>query len=207
MRKIVVVETEEDKAHLVAAKVDRWATIFVSGGNSVILTGSFGVSGDTRAVYVVGVQSEEDRFFKQWLTNSESLISRSFDDRRSSILPASPSIEAASQSVAWVDQLKTRLWDESVVNKSVTIERTIFHTIDEVGNVIAVSCGFRVFDSDGGYYADEISDIDYLKAISPEELIKMAHQLGGRAAEIIEDCHASGDPFFVDGCQVYVDNL
>jgi hypothetical protein len=112
MRKFIVVETEEDKAHFVVAGLDNLATIFVSGrGSAVSLTSSLAMSHTTTtyAVYVVETTSEEDRFFKSWLADAQYLASRAINDCQGSILPASPSIEAACKNEAWVERLKQRL--------------------------------------------------------------------------------------------------
>jgi hypothetical protein len=111
MRKFIVVETEEDKAHFIAAGLDKFADVFVSGrGSALTLTSSFAVSHNTTyAVYVVETTSEEDRFFKSWLVDAEHITGRSVNDSQGSILPASPSIEAACKDEAWVKRLKKRL--------------------------------------------------------------------------------------------------
>lgn len=110
MRKFIVVETEEDKAHFVAAGLDNLATVYVSGRNSAVsLTSSFAITDDTYAVFVIGTASEEDRFFRSWLADAEHLTSRSINDSQGSILPAAPSIEAACKNDAWVERLKQRL--------------------------------------------------------------------------------------------------
>lgn len=96
MRKFIVVETEEDKAHFVTTGLDSLATVFVSGRNSgTSLTSSFAMTNETHAVFVIGTASEEDRFFKAWLVDAEYLVSRSVNNSLGSILPAAPSIEAA----------------------------------------------------------------------------------------------------------------
>ncbi|TLX16063.1 hypothetical protein [Rhizobium sp. MHM7A] len=110
MRKFIVVENEEDKAHFVAAGLDSLATVYVSGRNSALsLTSSFAMTDKTYAVYVIGTASEEDRFFSDWLVDAEYLASRSINDSQGSILPAAPSIEAACRNDAWVNRLKQRL--------------------------------------------------------------------------------------------------
>jgi hypothetical protein len=110
MRKFIVIETEEDKAHFVAAGLDSLATLYVSGKNSgVSLTSSFAMNDNVYAVFIIGTTSEEDRFFKSWLADAEYSTSRSINDSQGSILPAAPSIEAACRNEAWVNRLKQRL--------------------------------------------------------------------------------------------------
>ena len=110
MRKFIVVETEEDKSHFVTTGLDAIATVYVSGRNcGTSLTSSFACRDNTRAVFVIETKSEEGRFFKSWLLDNEYLASRSISNSQGSILPASPSIEAACNNPAWVDRLKRRL--------------------------------------------------------------------------------------------------
>jgi hypothetical protein len=110
MRKFIVVETDEDKAHFVAAGLDALATVYVSGKNSAVsLTSSFAMTDNTYAVFVIGTASEEDRFFRSWLVDAEYLTSRSINESQGSILPAAPSIEAACKNPAWIERLKQRL--------------------------------------------------------------------------------------------------
>jgi hypothetical protein len=109
MRKFIVVETEEHKAHLVAAGLDSLATVYVSGMSAgVTLTSSFAMTEKTIAVFVIETTSEEDRFFKSWLADAEYLVGRSINDSKGSILPAAPSIEAACTNPQWLERLKER---------------------------------------------------------------------------------------------------
>jgi hypothetical protein len=111
MRKFIVVETEEDKSHFVAAGLDALATVFVGGraSSSLSLTSSFAMTDPTYAVFIIETASEEDRFFKSWLQNASEHVKYARNDSQGSILPVSPSIAAACKDEAWVNRLKQRL--------------------------------------------------------------------------------------------------
>lgn len=110
MQKYIVVETEEDEAHLVASGLDTMAEIEVSGRNNALshMT-SITMTENAYVVYVVGTACEENRFFKDWLVDADSLASRTNGVSQGSILPAAPSIEAACRNDVWVSRLKQRL--------------------------------------------------------------------------------------------------
>ena len=110
MHKIVVVETEEDEAHFIAAGLDSLAEIEVSGRNNALsLMTTIAMTENAYVIFVIGTASEADRFFQSWLADAKSLAGRTNGVSQASILPATPSIEAAFKDDAWVGRLKQRL--------------------------------------------------------------------------------------------------
>jgi predicted ATP-grasp superfamily ATP-dependent carboligase len=88
----------------------------------------------------------------------------------------------------------------------VSIDRTVFHTIDADGTLLGTSFGFRIYDDDVACYDNSVQSLDELKALSQEELIQRANELSEQAADMVEFAVINGLPIIVDGIDVNADS-
>jgi hypothetical protein len=84
----------------------------------------------------------------------------------------------------------------------VSIDRTIFQTIDADGNVTDTSYGFRIYDDHATCYDNLVDNLDDLKSLTHEELIARAQGLNEQAADMIEFAITNGLPIIVNGTDV-----
>jgi hypothetical protein len=86
----------------------------------------------------------------------------------------------------------------------VFIERTVFQTLDEVGNVLGTSYGIRIYDNTVACCMNDVPSLDNLKALDPVDLIEMAREFDGPAADMLEASRSKGVSIMVDGREAYV---
>ncbi len=82
---------------------------------------------------------------------------------------------------------------------SVTIDRTVFQTIDAEGVVVDTTYGVRVYDNEGATYSNYVESFEELKAMTPEQLVELAAGIDNVAADMISFAKENGTTIFVDG--------
>ena len=88
---------------------------------------------------------------------------------------------------------------EQAMSNYVSIDRTIFQTIDNDGIVTDTSYGFRIYDDHAACYDNFFTSLEELKALSPADLIERARELSDQAADMVDFAKMNGLPIFVDG--------
>jgi hypothetical protein len=86
----------------------------------------------------------------------------------------------------------------------VFIERTIFQAVDEKGNHLDASYGFRIYDDHASAYDNFVPSLEELNKLSSEDLIARAKDLGDAAYDMIEFAKMNGEPVIVDGKEVHI---
>ena len=81
----------------------------------------------------------------------------------------------------------------------VTIDRTIFQTIDKEGVVTDTSYGFRVYDDQAACYDNFFTSLEEITALSSADLVEKAREFNDQAADMIDFARTNGLPIFVDG--------
>lgn len=86
----------------------------------------------------------------------------------------------------------------------VFIERTIFQNVDEKGNHLDATYGFRIYTDYASAYDNNVLSLEELNKLSSEDLVARARELGDAAFDMIEFARVNGDPIIVDNKEVYV---
>lgn len=86
----------------------------------------------------------------------------------------------------------------------VFIERTVFQNVDEKGNLLDATYGFRIYDDHAKDYDNNVSSLEELNKLSSEDLVARARELGDAAYDMIEFAKMNGEPVIVDNKEVYV---
>lgn len=86
----------------------------------------------------------------------------------------------------------------------ISIDRTIFQTVNEDGVVTDTSYGFRIYDDQAACYDNFVNNLEELKAFTPADLIEKARELGDQASDMIDFAEMNGLSIFVDGRDVNI---
>jgi hypothetical protein len=90
------------------------------------------------------------------------------------------------------------------MSNQVVIERTIFQNVDEKGNFLDATYGFRIYDDNASAYDNYVGSLEELNKLSSEDLIERAISLGEAARDMIDFAKMNDEPVIVDNKEVYV---
>jgi len=90
------------------------------------------------------------------------------------------------------------------MSNQVFIERTIFQAVDEKGNHLDASYGFRIYDDHAAAYDNFVPTLEELNKLTSEDLIERAIGLNDTAHDMIRFAQENGYPINVDQKEVYV---
>ncbi|WP_315921023.1 hypothetical protein [Mesorhizobium sp. SP-1A] len=85
------------------------------------------------------------------------------------------------------------------MSNTISIERTVFQTMEKDGSISGETYGIRIFDDNAVTYNNNVPTRDALKEMSADELIQLARETDDIATDMLWSARENGQPVYVDG--------